>query len=332
MVSRISAGACLVLLLAWGGHARQDPDPEAGLKHLARQVEEWRRKASDASMPKPARLEAARILGKVPFEKAADVLEGLLSPAESPDLQRAGVEALSAHRDPRVGTILIRGWRNYAPALRQAVIDALLCRPERLAALLDALESGRVPAGHLEANPREALLKHSDRPIRERASRIFEARREGNRREIVDSFRAGMKGLEGDPAEGRVTYCERCAGCHEPTPLGPPVGPQLGGTNKAPEAILVGIVDPHRDVQANFYSYAVTTWDGTTVTGMLVKETATSVTLRRADAAQDTILRKDIASLRSSTLSFMPEGLGKDLTPLQMADLIRYVQSLKKPE
>ena len=59
---------------------------------------------------------------------------------------------------------------------------------------------------------------------------------------------------------------------------------------------------------------------------MIAAETATSVTLRMANGVEEVILRDQIRELRASTLSLMPEGLEKTLTPQDLADLLSFVQ------
>jgi putative heme-binding domain-containing protein len=62
---------------------------------------------------------------------------------------------------------------------------------------------------------------------------------------------------------------------------------------------------------------------------LIAAETANSVTLRRQENQQDTVLRDDIETLRSSGLSIMPEGLEKNLDRQAVADLIAYLLSIK---
>jgi putative heme-binding domain-containing protein len=59
---------------------------------------------------------------------------------------------------------------------------------------------------------------------------------------------------------------------------------------------------------------------------MIAAETATSVTLKRADNASDTVLRIDIDRLKSTGLSLMPEGLEKQIDQQTMADLLEYLK------
>jgi hypothetical protein len=58
---------------------------------------------------------------------------------------------------------------------------------------------------------------------------------------------------------------------------------------------------------------------------MVSSETASSVTLRRAESASDTVLRVDIEELKSTGLSIMPEGMEKSIDVQGMADIISYV-------
>jgi hypothetical protein len=59
---------------------------------------------------------------------------------------------------------------------------------------------------------------------------------------------------------------------------------------------------------------------------MIVEETATSLTLALADGKRETLLRVDLEELASGGKSFMPEGLEKDLSVEQLADVIAFVQ------
>jgi putative heme-binding domain-containing protein len=91
----------------------------------------------------------------------------------------------------------------------------------------------------------------------------------------------------------------------------------------------VAIVDPNREAQPNYISYTLVTHQGTVHTGIIVAESAAGVTLRRADAREDRVLRSEIEELASTGKSLMPEGLEKDITAAEMADLIAFIKSLR---
>jgi putative heme-binding domain-containing protein len=82
-------------------------------------------------------------------------------------------------------------------------------------------------------------------------------------------------------------------------------------------------------VKADFVNYLLVTRDGDDLSGCITAETPTGITLRRAGNLEDTILRKNIKSLRSTGLSLMPEGVESGIGHQQMADLIAYLQNYR---
>jgi putative heme-binding domain-containing protein len=90
---------------------------------------------------------------------------------------------------------------------------------------------------------------------------------------------------------------------------------------------MIAVLDPNQGVEGKYLSYAAVTKDGRTFSGMIVEETATSITLARPDGKREVLLRIDIEQLASSGKSFMPEGLEKDLSPQDLADVIAFVQN-----
>src|SRR5690606_21763901 len=117
-----------------------------------------------------------------------------------------------------------------------------------------------------------------------------------------------------------------CATCHRLENHGFEIGPNLATIkNRGKEAILLNVIDPNREVNPQFLGYVVVTSDGLTHTGMIQSETATSITLVRAENQTETILRSDIEQLRSTGMSLMPEGLEKDIDLQSMADILDYL-------
>ncbi len=92
---------------------------------------------------------------------------------------------------------------------------------------------------------------------------------------------------------------------------------------------MLNILDPNRDVKPQFLSYILVTTSGRVLTGMIAAETANSLTIRKPDGVEETVLRLDIEELRGTGLSFMPEGLEKQVDVAAMADLLSYLISAK---
>jgi putative heme-binding domain-containing protein len=96
--------------------------------------------------------------------------------------------------------------------------------------------------------------------------------------------------------------------------------------DRTAESLLVHLLDPNREVSPAYVVYSAVTADGRVATGIIAAETGSSITFRRAEAVEETVLRSRIDHLESSGLSLMPEGLEKDLSVDDVADLIAAVQ------
>ena len=106
------------------------------------------------------------------------------------------------------------------------------------------------------------------------------------------------------------------------------MGPDLTGSPSRDAApLLANILDPNAIVPPNSIQYLVIDHDGRTYSGIIVAETATSLTLRRGGGAQDTILRTRIAEMTSTGLSLMPEGLEKTISKQEMTDLVAFLRA-----
>lgn len=275
----------------------------------------------------PERAEAIGLLAWADRETALEALSKALSPEEPPQVQLAAVRALAARRGPQVGRIVAQGWRTYSPAVRREAIEALFGREERLSSLLDALAEGHVRASQLEPSRREAMLGHSRAEIRRRARVVLSGGDASVSSGRLAEYRVAVA-QGGDPTRGEAVFERECASCHRLGGLGHEVGPNLAeSAAEEPGQLLADILAPNQSVQSNYVNYRLDTRDGRVVTGVLVRESARSVTLRRGQGAEDVVPRANIDSLASMGLSLMPEGLEDGVAPSEMADLIAFVRS-----
>ena len=105
------------------------------------------------------------------------------------------------------------------------------------------------------------------------------------------------------------------------------MGPDLYGMeNKSKEELLTSILNPNYAIDPRFANYIVTTKDGEIHNGVLANETPGMITLRGGSVEDETILRKNIAEIRASNISLMPDDLEKSLSRQDLADVITYVR------
>jgi putative heme-binding domain-containing protein len=153
------------------------------------------------------------------------------------------------------------------------------------------------------------------------------------RRKVVESYRSALD-LKGSRARGREVFKRACATCHKLEGIGHEVGPDLLSAlrTKSAEQLLIDVLDPSREVDPRYQNYLVTTVRGRQFSGMIAAETASSITLRRGDKAEDVVLRSQVEKVEATGKSLMPEGLEKDLTRRDLADVLAYLRAVARPK
>ncbi|MEZ6109472.1 MAG: hypothetical protein R3C99_00225 [Pirellulaceae bacterium] len=96
------------------------------------------------------------------------------------------------------------------------------------------------------------------------------------------------------------------------------------------EQLLSNVFDPSLVIGAAYQPRVVITDSGRVLTGLLVEESDSRIVLKMQGGKQEVIPREDIDELTVSQLSMMPEGVEKQLTPQEIADLFAFL-TLDRP-
>ena len=315
------------LTLTTGATAAR-PEVRNAIERIRLVFDAARQLAADDSAEAAARVPAIRLLGRGADHQEDDlqILVGFLKPAIPALLQNAALETLKRNHNPQVGELLLLDWQLRSPALRQSVLDLLLSRDTWTMELLGALENGTVHPGEISTANRQRLLKQGDPQIQQRATAILKTIPSRRTEVLADYQRATT--LAGDSAKGAAAFATNCASCHALRGQGYNVGPNLAAlADKSPGDFLVAILDPNAVVEPRFASYNVETKDGRSLTGIVNAETATTLTLVQSGGVSEKILRRDLAAIKASAVSLMPEGLEQVMTPQDLADLIAYLKT-----
>jgi putative heme-binding domain-containing protein len=291
---------------------------------------EARATAADGKQPAAARTAAIRSLRFVGFTGAEPLLTELIDLKQPPEVQSAAIETFAAFDDARVAALLLQRWPAMSPGSRETATEALFSRPAWIRAFLDAVEKGAVSRADIDPARLDLLRNYPDQAVKARAAKLFTTTLP-QRQTVVAAYQDALK-RKGDRDRGKALFKTNCATCHRLESVGQEVGADLSAIrDRGLEAVLLNILDPNRDVKPQYLSYVLVTTDGRILTGMIRAETTNSMTLRKPDGAEETVLRRDIDELRSTGLSFMPEGLEKQLDVAAMADLLAYLGSIGKP-
>ena len=284
------------------------------------------RDATMEQLPLPHRAAAVRALRGGELAAVRPILEQILASNPPPELETAAVECLAGFNDESVAPELLKNWKSYDPESRKHVIAALLNQRQRVRVLLTAIEDHQVELAAVDVAARSRLMDDSDSSIAQRAHRLFQDA-SSDRAKVVESYRDVLK-MSGDEKRGKAAFETNCARCHLPRVQGGRVGPDLSGVNnKTRDELLTSILNPSYAIEPHYVHYVVTTKDGEIHDGVIAGETPGAITLRGGTESDETILRANIADIRASRVSLMPEGLEKSMSRQEIADVIAYLRA-----
>jgi putative membrane-bound dehydrogenase-like protein len=283
---------------------------------------------TNALAPETARVMAARLLRSAQATNALPALRTLLQRDQPELMQAEAVRTLMGWPLP----FALEGldfWPLTSRKVRQAIVGEALSKPVLTAAFFDRITNGQISAIEIDPATRERFLKHRDPVLQRRAQEIFSIEVSTDREAALARYRPALK-LAGDRARGAALFERTCIVCHQMQGVGAKVGPDLSGTGQQPrETLLVQILDPSRQVLPDFVAYHAQTKTGDTYTGFIANESATTVTLRRANEPDITLQRAELIEFKTSGRSLMPDGLEAGMSEQDVADLIEF---LRRPD
>jgi putative membrane-bound dehydrogenase-like protein len=274
------------------------------------------------------------IIGDERRAGAAVKFGGKLNQTFSVGIQEAAALALARLNSPDAIDRLLTASSHVGPQVRATIFDSLLSRETSASELLQALEDGRVSANLLDATLRGRLENHASAEVQKTAKRVLGVNLgQMSKRvpsELIGRYETALAAPR-DLTHGKAIFAKSCASCHRLDNVGFTIGPDLAAlSNRDERALLVAALDPNREVDARYITWVAALNDGRTLSGILVEETATTVRLREAGGKEHVVLRNDLESLRSSQKSLMPEGIEKDLSPKDLANVLAYVSQFKR--
>ena len=290
------------------------------------------RQAADESLPVNQRVEAIALMRLGSPDDVRPHLSRLLSPEEPQPIQHAALDALASFDGVATAELIIERWQSFTPQLRRRAGDALFSREAWVAIALDALDKEQVPMADFQREHFARFESSSDAQLAQRVKKVLSQRRVSPRAEVVANY-ARVITSAGNSKNGLAAFTKHCAACHKVGNVGHAVGPPLAAMrSRGAEAILVNVLDPNREVNPQYVSYTVVTNRGRTFSGMIIAESAGSITLSRGQGEQQTILRGDIDTINSTGKSLMPEEFEKEIDQQTMGDLLAFLLGAKESD
>ena len=200
-------------------------------------------------------------------------------------------------------------------------------------AMISGLLNSQQPADGIAAERIPELMKHFPAPVQSAAQPLMARiqKEKDSRAERLKSLEPLLTG--GDPDRGREVFFGKktgCSSCHTIMADGGDVGPDLTGVGAIRSGLdlLEAIVYPSASFVPGLEVYRVET-AREVYTGVQGESAPDSILIISGPRDRVRIPRKEILSIRPSSVSLMPDGFAESLTRRELSDLLAFLESQK---
>lgn len=278
------------------------------------------------------------------------------TPRENAAFAAQFLTALGKLEDPAIADLVLTRYSRLSPELQPAVIELLTQRATWSKKLLAQVAEKKIAATAININQARRMQALKDKDLSDLLNRHWgqvRDTRNPDRERVVAEMKALIRSSKGDAFAGEKVFKRVCAACHKIYGEGPEIGPDITSNGRNDfNQLLSNVFDPSLVIGAGYRVCTVITTSGRVQSGLLVEDSPQRVVLKpaavgrprdgsdspQADGAVTvsvgaliTIPRDEIDELTLSELSLMPEGLEKQLTRQEIADLFAFLTLDKHP-
>ena len=250
-------------------------------------------------------------------------------------IRQAALRILARFENPDVTKNLLQLMAlttDAASALHSQVRSILLSRLTSARVLLAAVERGDIEAKSIPLQQVRQVALLNDTELNAIVSKHWgqlSSATPGEKLAEVRRLNNDLNAGPGNMASGKLLFTKHCAACHTLFGEGTKLGPDLTTANrKDRNYLLISLVDPDSVIRKEYVSLIVQTTDGRVLTGLPVGRDDSGITLSDGKNKQPIrVASADVEEIHESPISLMPSNLYRQLTPRELRDLFRYLQS-----
>jgi putative membrane-bound dehydrogenase-like protein len=291
----------------------------------------------DSQQPTDRRLRALDGLLQVQDPQLLPILQSLI---DDPTMRLAAIQKLAIFDDPSTSSLLLQKLSSFNTTEQGAVATTMASRIGFARQFLQAIVDQEAPGSLLDSASLRLQLAQLDDPTTDELLTMAWGRSTELSAEAAQEIKryAAMLSEEflakADLSNGRAIFKRTCWVCHELFGDGLDLGPGLTGSNRANlDYILTNILDPSAEVAREYLLTSVKLWDGRVVSGMVVEENNSTITLQ-SGTIKETVRKSQILTdengqqrITRSPVSLMPPGQLQALSDEEVRDLIVYLAS-----
>ena len=272
-----------------------------------------------------------KALGTLTAQQRKELLAELPALMEEPQLRMDAIRSVAAFDDEKLGQLLIKKYKDLAPAEKTAAMQTLSSRPRYGWAFTQALKNNVIPKNEVPANVARQLRRVVGSGFVEVWGPIDDTPLD--QREFVQykSLLSEKAVQSADIKNGKLLFQGTCGSCHKMYGQGGLIGPDLTGSNRSNiDYLLFNILSPSEEIQDAYKMVVITTRDGRTYSGNIIAENQRQITIRVVGQDAVVINKSSIQSREVTDVSMMPQGLLTTLTDKERVDLLTYLRTAGK--
>ena len=284
---------------------------------------------ADRQAPKADRQHAFSVLSRAQDRSSLPVFIALL---DDPSLRSVTIPLLARFDSAEIAPSLIEHFNALSSNDRAAALATLTARPSFALALLDAVAAKKIARDQITAFQVRQLAALKSPDVNKRIAAMWgrigqtpvEKQKQIDRLEKVFNeaplwaYSAGA---------GKQHFEKLCATCHKIGNEGTQLGPELTGAGKhGVRYFLENVVDPDAVIGTDFQLTVVETKDDESISGLLVNETTSAITLRTT-TGEIVVPKASIKSRATTEKSLMPEALLDSLPEREQIELLKFLTS-----
>jgi len=131
---------------------------------------------------------------------------------------------------------------------------------------------------------------------------------------------------------GKAVFKRNCAVCHKVSSEGFDFGPALTeiGSKLPKESQLEAILHPSAGISFGYEGWELILKDGSKLSGIIASKTETDIDIKLPGGNKQSVKSDDVKSRKKLSESMMPDGLEQLMNTQELADLLEYLDQLKK--
>lgn len=286
-----------------------------------------RQKIEGGTLNRDGLQRALRMLSSDPSTENLPLYLKLLS---RQDVAAQVIPMLARFNDAAVPDQLLSRLKEWKGAELSAAMETLSSRVAWANLVLDRIADERLPKSVLTAFYARQMASLGNTALNERLEKEWgrlgqsSAELKGEISKLATAYKAAPLWAYSDDA-GAGHFKKLCSQCHLPNAQSEALAPKLAGSGaKGVEYVVENVLDPNAVIGRDFQSRIIITTEGRVLTGLVEKETDTSLTIRTLNDSV-TIAKSEIDEQKISPNSFMPEGLLKTLNEREKIELLKYL-------